>query len=94
VVFVEVASNGQTQNLVLADPEAPGAPRRRALCECAGFTAASVSPDGSRIAVLTRDKKQLTEQVSGFTALPFHCHAPHCTRAPMRTKRFDQCGTC
>jgi hypothetical protein len=63
VVFVEVASNGQTQNLVLADPEAPGAPRRRALCECAGFTAVSVSPDGSRIAVLTRDKKQLTEQV-------------------------------
>jgi len=65
VVFVEAASTpGQPQDLVLADPSSLGGVRKRSLMECEGFSALAVSPDGSKIAVLTRNKKRLQEQLS------------------------------
>ena len=65
VVFVEAGPNGRSQHLVLADARGGTGPdRRRELMECEGFTSVTVSPDGNKIAVLTRKKKALTESLT------------------------------
>eukprot|EP00802_Teleaulax_amphioxeia_P006981 Tamp_06987.p1 GENE.Tamp_06987~~Tamp_06987.p1 ORF type:complete len:602 (-),score=121.70 Tamp_06987:28-1833(-) len=65
VVFVERGQGGPGQQLILADARGGTGPqRRRTLMDCDGFTSLAVSPDGEKIAVLTRQKKALTETLS------------------------------
>ena len=59
MVFVEVGA--RSQQLILADARG-GA--RRSLMDCDGFTSISVSPDGNKMAVLTRQKKALAEALT------------------------------
>lgn len=65
VVFVEVGQGGPTQQLILADARGGTSPdRRRKLMDCDGFTTVCVSPDGTKIAVLTRKKRSLSESLT------------------------------
>jgi hypothetical protein len=65
VVFVEQGDRGGGQQLILADARGgSGADRRRKLMDCDGFTTVSVSPDGDKMAVLTRRKRAMTESLT------------------------------
>ena len=64
-VFVEEGGRGGGQQLILADARGgTGADRRRKLMDCDGFTTVCVSPDGEKMAVLTRKKRALTESLT------------------------------
>jgi len=65
VIFVEVGQGGPTQQLILADARGgTGDTRRRKLMDCEGFTTLTVSPDGEKLAVLTRKKRALSESLT------------------------------
>lgn len=62
---MEQGDRGGGQQLILADARGgTGADRRRKLMDCDGFTTVCVSPDGGRMAVLTRKKRALTESLT------------------------------